>query len=84
MAKYDPLQRFLSRQKTETVMLSFREIEAMIGGLLPRGAETSDWWAADSKQNPKAVQSAAWARAGYAPTLLKGEDRVRFDRVGRS
>jgi hypothetical protein len=84
MAKYDPLQRFLSRQKTECVMLSFREIEAMIGGLLPKGAETPDWWAADSVQNPKAVQAAAWARAGYSATLLKGEDRVRFHRTGRS
>lgn len=80
MAKYDPLRRYLSRHKTDTVTLSFSAIEALIGGLLPKGADRPEWWAG-AGVDPKAVQRAAWRDAGFSARLLPGEDRARFDRT---
>jgi hypothetical protein len=81
MAKYDPLRRYLSRQKTASVTLSFMEIERMIGALLPKSAAQTAWWADAGDDDPKAVQKAAWRDIGYTATLLPGEDRARFDRA---
>lgn len=38
MAKYDPLLTYLKRQKTDALELSIREIENLIGYLLPNKA----------------------------------------------
>lgn len=81
MAKYDPLRRYLSRQKTETVSLSFSAIEALIGAPLPKGANRPGWWDDSTLGDPKAVHKAAWREAGFAAILVPGEDRARFDRI---
>lgn len=80
MTKYDPLRRFLSRQKTQTLTLSFAEMESLIGRLLPKGASHPDWWAdaVDTERRPS--QKEAWREAGFAAVLLQGQDRVQFDR----
>jgi hypothetical protein len=81
MAKYDPLKRFLARQKADAVLLSFNEIDGLIGGLLPKGAARPDWWATDG--DAKQVQQAAWRETGFTAILIPREDRVRFSRTAR-
>lgn len=81
MAKYDPLRRYLARQKTETVILSFSEIERLIGGILPKAAGHANWWTDLIEDDPKHVQKSAWRAAGYTAARLAGEDRARFDRI---
>jgi hypothetical protein len=81
MAKYDPLRRYLSRQKTDTVTLSFFAIEALISGLLPKGAARPEWWADSDTPDPKAVQKSAWRDAGFVASLLPNQDSARFDRA---
>lgn len=74
MGKYDPLGVFLRRQKRPTVELSFRDIESLVGGILPKAALASSWWHVDG-QGP---QTRAWRETGYQPIVdLKGE-QVRF------
>lgn len=79
MAKYEPLRRYLARQKTPRVELTFTDIERMIGAFLPKAAGRSQWW--DSAEvNVSAVQVQAWRTAGYRAQLARGE-RVVFERA---
>lgn len=43
MAKYDPLRRYLVRQKAQSIELTFSEIERLIGAMLPKGAMNAAW-----------------------------------------
>lgn len=66
MAKYEPLARYLRRQKTAEVELSFRDIERIVGGLLPKASSDPKWWRAEDA--PSALpQQRAFAQAGYVP-----------------
>ena len=80
MTKYDPLRRFLSRQKSQTLTLSLAEIESLIGRLLPKSASRPGWWVDAVDTDPRQIQKDAWREAGFAAELLKGQDRVQFDR----
>ena len=83
MGKYDPLRRRLSRLKADEVVLSFDEIERIIGGMLPNGAARPQWWSDAGPVDPRHVQQAAWRAAGYDAFLLTGAEKVRFKRVLR-
>ena len=48
MAKYAPLASFLRRQKRAEVDLTFRDIERIVGGILPYAAAGDGWWRADA------------------------------------
>lgn len=78
MAKYEPLRRYLARQRAARVEMSFSEIENMIGALLPKAATRAAWWE-DRADTVKAVQVQAWGKAGYRAQLHAGE-RVVFER----
>ena len=80
MPKYDPLKRLLRRQKTDEVLLSFREIECAIGTLLPKSADRSQWWANEVDPMGRHVQCSAWLDVGFEAYLIKGTDKVRFQR----
>jgi hypothetical protein len=83
MAKYDPLQKYLSRKKDTELLLSFAEIERVIGAMLPRSAAEPQWWANGTNPDTRHLQNKAWRDAGYDAFLLKGLDRVRFLRSPR-
>ncbi len=64
MAKYDPLAKFLgdSARTEGTVILSFAQIEDVLGRSLPVSARSHrSWWGNDSFH----VQAAAWRAAGW-------------------
>lgn len=82
MAKYDPLHAYLKRQKGDTCELSFREIENLIGYLLPKGSSEPGWWAnAGDEPSSRAIQRKAWLGAGFHAELHKRADRVAFTRL---
>ena len=83
MGKYDPLRRRLNRLKTDEVVLSFAEIERIIGGMLPNGAARPQWWESVAPPDQRHVQHAAWRDAGYDAFLMTGAEKVRFKRVLR-
>jgi hypothetical protein len=80
MAKYDPLKKYLSRQKAARLELSFVEMERILGAMLPKSANRAPWWANEASALTTHVQCAAWREAGYAAFLILGADRVRFER----
>ena len=57
MAKYAPLARYLRRQRAVEVLLTFREIERILGSFLPKAS-------ADPSAPP---QQQAFAEAGVTP-----------------
>lgn len=80
MGKYDPLEGHLRRQKTATYDMTFRDIERVIGSLLPKSAHRPEWWANEQNPATRHVQCKAWLRAGYRASAKVGDERVRFER----
>ena len=61
--KYGPLEDYLRSIKGESCKLRFREIEAIIGALLPASAYRFEaWW---SNETSGHVQAKAWINAGW-------------------
>ena len=83
MSKYDPLARHLRRQTSETVVMTFRDLVLVLKAMLPRSAERPQWWANETSETTRHVQSRAWISAGFDAFLLKGQERVRFIRRSR-
>lgn len=74
MAKYDPLHRFLRRhRKSDEVVLTFAEIERIIGAILPKAVKDPAWWSNTPLQGRAGVQTRAWLEAGFQASLGKGE-----------
>lgn len=63
MSKYDPLAQYLRRLTTSSVTLTFREVDAIVGGL-PASARTDrTWWG--NTTNRTRTQAHAWMGAGW-------------------
>ena len=78
---YDPLRDYLAAQKLGEFVLSFEQIETIIGRALPRAAQRASWW--DSLRSPheKMPQREACLAAGYIATRMPGATSVRFRRM---
>jgi len=81
MGKYDPLEGHLRRQKAAVYEMSFREIQRVLGELLPKSSHRSEWWSNDKGPAKRHVQCNAWLRAGCRATPMIRSERVRFERV---
>ncbi len=79
MAKYAPLASFLRRQKRSEVDLTFREIERIVGRILPKAAAVDGWWRADPT-GPLRPQHIAFADAGFIAEPQMRAEIVRFVR----
>ena len=78
-APYVALYRYLEHRYASLVVLSFDQIEALLGSSLPAAARVEAvWWTAVG--GPKS-QSSAWTGAGRTavPNLLAGT--VAFERL---
>jgi hypothetical protein len=76
MGIYDPLRDHLNKQRTKEFILTFLEIENVIGRHLPKSADRPQWWA--NQTDGVRPQRDAWRDAGYEAFLIKGSDKVRF------
>lgn len=83
MAKYDPLSRWLKGLSTPEVVVSFNEIESILGFDLPASARTwMSWW--ENETFPVRSQCKAWACAGFQTERLDlTRQTVVFARNGR-
>lgn len=81
MGKYDPLAAHLRRQRVKQVTMSFRDIERLLGALLPNSASRPEWWANEADPRSRHVQCRSWLSAGYHAFLVRGADRVRFEKT---
>ncbi|MBH5385210.1 DUF7662 domain-containing protein [Bradyrhizobium diversitatis] len=78
MNDYDALRDYLMRQKQEEFVLSFEQIEEIIGAALPRAAHRASWW--DSLRSPdiQMPQREACLAAGFVATRMPDGASVRF------
>ncbi len=81
MARYDPLRDYLQKQTLRELVLTFREVEEIVGGTLPASAERPQWWANEADIDTSHVQRNAWRAAGYDAFLVSGLRKVRFQKV---
>ena len=81
MNDYDALRDYLTRQTRPDLVLSFAEIEEIIGAALPRAAQRASWW--DSLRSPdiQMPQREACLAAGFAATRMPDGKSVRFRRL---
>ncbi len=64
MSKYDPLARYLSEQKAESVTLRFGKINELVAGGLPQSAfDHRPWWA--NRYDGKDAQNLGWQSVGW-------------------
>lgn len=75
-SKYAPLGEWITQQNLSELIVSFNDIEALVGPL-PASAERPQFWA-NTEQTYTNVQREAWRSAGYDAFLLKGQAKVRF------
>lgn len=81
MNDYDALCDYLKRQKQLELVLSFDEIEEIIGAALPRAAHRASWW--DTMRSPEVhmPQREACLAAGFTATRLPDGKSVRFRKM---
>jgi hypothetical protein len=72
MSKYEPLRRYLERRGTESVPMSFAEIEKIIGFKLPVSQKYPAWWSNNPTNN---VMTNEWLAAGYKTEQVDIEGR---------
>ena len=81
MGKYDPLRDHLKRQGRADFELTFRDIELILGCMLPNSAAQPQWLPSVEEPDTKNVQQSAWRDAGFDAFLTVGRERVRFSRT---
>ena len=79
MSTYDPLAAFLQLQREDESVMSFDQIELVLGSDLPASARTPRWWVNEGSENTY-PQRRAWGDAGFEAQLVKGSATVRFVR----
>jgi hypothetical protein len=75
--KYAPLRDFLKQQKQVDLVLTFEQIEEILGFSLPRSAKRAEWWDDDTPEHPR-LQRQAIREAGYDSRRTSEGDKVRF------
>ncbi len=69
--KYEPLYDFLMKETRDDFILTFAEIEEILGFDLPRSAKRAEWWDDDTPEHPR-EQAQAIHQAGYDFTADAG------------
>ena len=62
MGKYEPLHKYLKKQASETVPMTFADIERILGGKLPPSKLHRAWWSNNPNNN---VMTKEWLGAGF-------------------
>jgi hypothetical protein len=78
---YDALRDYLKRQTSPEFVLSFDEIEELIGAALPRAAQRASWWETLRSPEVKMPQREACLAGGYVATRQADGKSVRFKRM---
>lgn len=80
MNDYDPLRDYLKRQTVAEFVLSFDQIEEIIGAALPRAALRASWWETDRSPQEKMPQREACLATDYIANRLADGAGVKFRR----
>jgi hypothetical protein len=80
--EYRPLHKYLRDRYANTVVLTFQEIDDLLGAPLPEAAHRLlAWWTDPQADGSPSEQSLAWTQAGRTATPNFLARTVRFERV---
>lgn len=77
---YKPLGDYLQRRYADRVVLTFSQIEDLLGFVLPEAASASDAWWQDASATVTSPQSSSWSGAMRTATVKRTARTVIFDR----
>ncbi|MBX9710290.1 MAG: hypothetical protein K2X60_04590 [Xanthobacteraceae bacterium] len=80
--KYDSLRDYLLKQTRDEFVLTFIEIEEIIGFALSRSSQRARWWEKERNPQDAMPQRDAIRDGGYEATRLSDGQGVRFRRLG--
>ena len=81
-AEYLPLHKYLDGRYADTVVLTFSEIEHLIGITLPDLAHSDkSWWDNEAEGGTASPQSQSWSRANRTARPNMSAKIVVFDRT---
>lgn len=81
-AEYLPLHTYLDKRYAETVVLTFVDLEALLGFALPEAAQFQpDWWSNADSADGSSPQSLAWLQAGRTAKANLRARVVAFERT---
>lgn len=80
MSKYAPLQAYLEKSQNRIVPMTFREIEEVVGFVLPPSSRAHRaWWSNNPSNN---VMTRAWLDAGFETTNVDiAAEKLVFHRM---
>jgi hypothetical protein len=78
---YGALREYLTSQTRIEFVLSFEEIEEIIGHALPRAAQRASWWDTLRSPQEKMPQREACLAAGFIATRMPDGTSVRFRKM---
>ena len=80
--KYEGLYEYLEKRYADSVVLTFAQIEDLLGfPLSPSARVDREWWSSEDPHDPRRAQSRAWTRASRTATPNLGAQTVRFERT---
>jgi len=80
--EYQSLYRYLDNRFADTVVLTFAQIESLLGFTLPDLARLRrDWWATPAADAVPSSQSRSWVQASRTATPNLRAQSVVFERV---
>jgi hypothetical protein len=78
---YQPLHKYLQERFADRIVLTFGEIEDLIGRALPEAARVEpEWWGGTDPAAPRSAQTDAWTLAHRTATVNMAAQSVRFER----
>ena len=81
-AAYRPLHKYLAERYADIVVLTFAQIEDLLGFRLPEPASLDvTWWADNDANRRELPQSLAWTQANRIATPNLAARTVMFERV---
>jgi hypothetical protein len=82
LGEYHSLYRYLENRFADTVVLTFAQVEALLGFTLPDLARLRpDWWASPEADAVPSSQSRSWIEASRTATPNLRAQSVKFERV---
>ena len=79
--EYQPLHAYLKNRFADTVVLSFTQIEDLLGHVLPPPARAEqNWWADLDASGAPSTQARSWMQAHRSATPNLRAGNVRFVR----
>ena len=79
-SKYDRLRHHLNVRAARSVVMSFREIEKILGSRLPASARRYSAWWANEAGDTSHVQARAWIDAGRRASVNLTAETVEFSK----